>query len=441
MAKSSSLLAVDTTKSFEEENSFGDDEAISFTERLSSIPMYAMTISQLQSAYDGLKEKNDFLKKTLDTSEQCVQTLRDVASPVVWAATNTALKVAKPVVGDDPMGRMDSAASEVLAKVQEVFPIVNQTPSQIATSTKTSIQEKTNQYVEKVKESRVADALTKQADTAVSFSELMVEICLPTQGSDPEDVMELEKAEEDEDKGIIVRATNLKNRAKRRGRRQLLTYRPVQATVDVVQYTQVKIAEMNEKLWQGTNYVSSKANEVKDAVSSKASEVKENVISKVPIVNSIQARQPALANGQEEQVISNADAPEECQITDQCQNTYTTNMYIPKKALQATGKVIVSAKEIVFSYTKAESVRDMPRSVMQIADDYYSNLRQEVPIVDSIHDKAVAFVSVPAQVVSKYIHGSRSVQWILPKSIGTNQIQVFQEADDQSSCSRSSKQQ
>jgi len=356
MAKSSSLLAVDTTKSFEEENSFGDDEAISFTERLSSIPMYAMTISQLQSAYDGLKEKNDFLKKTLDTSEQCVQTLRDVASPVVWAATNTALKVAKPVVGDDPMGRMDSAASEVLAKVQEVFPIVNQTPSQIATSTKTSIQEKTNQYVEKVKESRVADALTKQADTAVSFSELMVEICLPTQGSDPEDVMELEKAEEDEDKGIIVRATNLKNRAKRRGRRQLLTYRPVQATVDVVQYTQVKIAEMNEKLWQGTNYVSSKANEVKDAVSSKASEVKENVISKVPIVNSIQARQPALANGQEEQVISNADAPEECQITDQCQNTYTTNMYIPKKALQATGKVIVSAKEIVFSYTKVADV-------------------------------------------------------------------------------------
>jgi len=51
-----------------------------------------------------------------------------------------------------------------------------------------------------VKESRVAEALTKQADTAVSFSELMVEICLPTQGSDPEDVMELERAEEDEDK-------------------------------------------------------------------------------------------------------------------------------------------------------------------------------------------------------------------------------------------------
>ena len=85
-----------------------------------------------------------------------------------------------------------------------------------------------------MKESRVAEALTKQADTAVSFSELMVEICLPTQGSDPEDVMELERAEEDEDKGILVRATNLKDRAKRRGRRQLLTYRAVQGTVDMV---------------------------------------------------------------------------------------------------------------------------------------------------------------------------------------------------------------
>ena len=83
----------------------------------------------------------------------------------------------------------------------------------------------------------------------------------------------------------------------------------------------------------------------------------------------------------------------------------------------------------------------MPRSVIQIADDYYSNLRQEVPIVDSIHDKAVAFVSVPAQVVAEYIHGSRPVQWILPKSIGTNQIQVFQEIDDQNSSSASTKQQ
>jgi len=441
MADRKSLLTVDTSKAFEEENSFGDDEAISFTERLSTIPMYAMTINQLQSAYDGLKEKNEFLKKTLDTSEQYVQTLKDVASPVVWAATNTALKVAKPVVGEDPVGRMDSAASEVLAKVQEAFPIVNQTPCQIAASTKSSIQEKTNEYVEKVKESRVAEALTKQADTAVSFSELMVEICLPTQGSDPEDVMELERAEEDEDKGILVRATNLKDRAKRRGRRQLLTYRAVQGTVDMVQYAQVKMAEMNEKLWQGTNYVSTKANEVKDVVSTRATEVKDTVISKVPIMNTMQAQQPASANGQEEQIISNANAPEECQVTDQCQNTYTTNMYIPKKALQASGKVIVSAKEIVFSYTKAESVRNMPRSVIQIADDYYSNLRQEVPLVDSIHDKAVAFVSVPAQVVAEYIHGSRPVQWILPKSIGTNQIQVFQEIDEQISSPASTKQQ
>ena len=119
-----------------------------------------------------------------------------------------------------------------------------------------------------------------------------------------------------------------------------------------MQYAQVKMAEMNEKLWQGTNYVSTKANEVKDVVSTRATEVKDTVISKVPIMNTMQAQQPASANGQEEQIISNANAPEECQVTDQCQNTYTTNMYIPKKALQASGKVIVSAKEIVFSYTK-----------------------------------------------------------------------------------------
>jgi len=95
----------------------------------------------------------------------------------------------------------------------------------------------------------------------------------------------------------LVRATNLKDRAKRRGRRQLLTYRAVQGTVDMVQYAQVKMAEMNDKLWQGTNYVSTKANEVKDVVSTRATEVKDTVISKVPIMNTMQAQQTASANG------------------------------------------------------------------------------------------------------------------------------------------------
>ena len=62
----------------------------------------------------------------------------------------------------------------------------------------------------------------------------MVEICFPTDGSNPEDLKELEIAEEDEDKGVIIRAGHLKDRALRRGTKKLLSFKPVKATVDNV---------------------------------------------------------------------------------------------------------------------------------------------------------------------------------------------------------------
>ena len=64
----------------------------------------------------------------------------------------------------------------------------------------------------------------------------MVEICFPTDGTNHEDLQELEKAEEDEDKGLIVRAANLKNRAVRRGTRKMMTYTPVKSTIDNVSF-------------------------------------------------------------------------------------------------------------------------------------------------------------------------------------------------------------
>lgn len=82
----------------------------------------------------------------------------------------------------------------------------------------------------------IAQQTTKQLDNAVSFSELMVEICFPTDGSNAEDVKELEKAEEDEEKGLIIRAGNLKDRALRRGTRKLMSYKPIVSTLDTVSF-------------------------------------------------------------------------------------------------------------------------------------------------------------------------------------------------------------
>jgi len=95
---------------------------------------------------------------------------------------------------------------------------------QIAQTAKTTAQETANYYMQRFNGSKLGQHATKQLDNAVSFSELMVEICFPTDGSSPDDLKELEKAEEDEDKGIIVRAGNLKDRALRRGTRKFMSY-------------------------------------------------------------------------------------------------------------------------------------------------------------------------------------------------------------------------
>ena len=66
------------------------------------------------------------------------------------------------------------------------------------------------------------------------MSELVVEICFPTDGSDPEQVAELEKEEMSENAGHAVRVSNLKEKVKHRGRKRLMTLKPVQITVDAV---------------------------------------------------------------------------------------------------------------------------------------------------------------------------------------------------------------
>ena len=72
----------------------------SFQDRLSEIPAYTMTLLQLQSMYTTLKERNEVLKKAFTAGEDYAEKLAAVAKPVVVAATASALKAAKPVVGE-----------------------------------------------------------------------------------------------------------------------------------------------------------------------------------------------------------------------------------------------------------------------------------------------------------------------------------------------------
>ena len=88
--------------------------------------------------------------------------------------------------------------------------------------------------MEKVQGSTVTQTAVQQLDNAVSFTDLIVELCFPTDGSNLEDLKELEQLEEDEGKGVLVHARNVKTKAYRRGTRMLMEYKKVQTAVDMV---------------------------------------------------------------------------------------------------------------------------------------------------------------------------------------------------------------
>ena len=76
------------------------EENKSFQERLNEMPAYTMSLSQLQTFYTTLKDRNEVLKNAFDAGEEYMNKFVTVAKPVVWAATASALTVAKPVVGE-----------------------------------------------------------------------------------------------------------------------------------------------------------------------------------------------------------------------------------------------------------------------------------------------------------------------------------------------------
>ena len=106
--------------------------------------------------------------------------------------------------------------------------------SQLKDNVKESARQTANYYLTKAQNSNVIQQATKHLDNMVTISELILEMWLPSDVRSPEDIQELEIAEADEDKGVIVRTGNLKNRAVRRGKKKLMTYKTVQATVDNV---------------------------------------------------------------------------------------------------------------------------------------------------------------------------------------------------------------
>ena len=73
-----------------------------------------------------------------------------------------------------------------------------------------------------------------RTEDLLSFTELVVELALPTDGNSEEDMKEIETENQDSNKGALVRTMNLTRRLTRRGKRKLLSYKPVEFTLNLV---------------------------------------------------------------------------------------------------------------------------------------------------------------------------------------------------------------
>ena len=75
--------------------------------------------------------------------------------------------------------------------------------------------------------------MVARTEDALSITECLAEAALPTDGT-CEDMKELEKMDEEHVKGALVRVQNGRKMVTRRGKRKLMSYRPVKFSADTV---------------------------------------------------------------------------------------------------------------------------------------------------------------------------------------------------------------
>ncbi|XP_031553490.1 uncharacterized protein LOC116290565 [Actinia tenebrosa] len=230
------MAAAEVQAPLEQDNAMESSENKSFSSRLYELPVVVAAIEQLGQLYGTVKERNSVTKMACNAGESTLSVVTSVSKPIIEKATNTAFTLATPVVGkvEDPVGTIDHVASETLSKVEEKFPIITKSPTEIAEITKSAVTSRAYGYYENVQNLGITKIAVERANDLVSFTELVAEIALPTDGTCKEDMDELAEADNDRDQGLVVRAKHLGSRVTRRGKRKLLTYKPVKATADVL---------------------------------------------------------------------------------------------------------------------------------------------------------------------------------------------------------------
>ncbi|KAJ7339628.1 hypothetical protein OS493_006033 [Desmophyllum pertusum] len=308
-----------------------EGENKSFVTRLWELPVAMAAVEQLSQIYSTVKERNSVTRMACNAGESTIQMANAATKPIIDAANSYSL--AKPLVGtvECAAATIDRVASETLAKI------------------KTTVTDTASEYYGKVQSHAVVKMVYAKTEEMLSIGEFFAEAALPTDGNEEEDMKELETADEDSTKGAFIRAKNLKRLVSRRGRRKLMSYRPVKFTVNTVSCLQEQVTDLIGK------------------------------------------------------------------SSDAGKKVYSATMYIPNMALELSGDVIISAKELVFALHKAHSIRDMPAAAAGV-------VMKAVQPLSEAKDRLVGHIFVPPQVMTEYLLSSRPVQWIIPHIVAVEDM-------------------
>ncbi|XP_068740357.1 uncharacterized protein [Montipora capricornis] len=322
-----------------------ESEGKSFTTRLCELPVAVAAIQQLSQIYTSVKERNAVTRYACSAGESTINMANSATQPILTAANS--LPLAQPILGkiECAAATIDRVASGTLTKVEEKLPFITKTPNEI----KTALSQTASTYYSKVQNAPVVKMVIAKTGEMVSFTEVLSELALPTDGSCPEDVKELVTMAEDQSKGSLARIRNLQKRIARRGTKKLLSYKSVQFTVEKVGDLQGRVTDL-----VGVSATAGK-------------------------------------------------------------KLFNATMYIPSMALELSGEVFVSAKNLVFAFTKAHSVSDMPAAVASVVMNVTEPLSKA-------KDQLVGYVFVNQHVMTQYLLSSAPVQWMLPHVVAVEDI-------------------
>ncbi|XP_054457112.1 perilipin-2 [Anoplopoma fimbria] len=367
-------------------------------ERVTSLPLVSSTYSLVSSVYSNTKDTHPYIRTVCEAAEQGVRTI-----------TSVALTTASPIIDklEPQIAIANDLACKGLDKIEKTLPILHQPSEQIVSSAKdvvtnakdvvtgtvsgardtvsdtlTSVVDKTRGAVQDgmdktravvsgsvstVLESRVARLVSSGVDTALSTSESLVEQYLPL----TEDELELEaktvKGFENTEPSYYVRlgslSTKLRKRAYTRAvarvrdgkQRSMEFISELNSTVDLIEYGRKNIDGANQM------------------VSDK--------------LNSLVAWR---SNGHEAEVIESRTLTLARSLTQQLQTTclvlVSSLQGLPNHIQQEALSLGRSATQVYVGFSKANTLRDLPDSVLNSSKVQLGKIKNSL---DSVMDYLV----------------------------------------------------